>query len=178
MLELKNFEINKNIQLGEGTINGQGCGPVSRMRYGLCPMSFNGCEMIALYNMLLLKGMDNPGLAAIAKEMYPGSHVLMGIFGSNPYGIHTYFEKRGILIYRFDTRDRFFEALENGKVGVISFWNADTPFKGIHTVCVERIQDGYRIYNRSNKKEVPVDYKTVDEVVSKQRYICGYCLEK
>lgn len=178
MLEKMNYQVNRTIRLGEGTVNGQGVGPVSRMRYGLFPMSFNGCEMIALYNLLLLEEIGEPNLADIALEMYPRSSVLMGLFGSNPYALRPYFKRRNIKCLRIIPRDKFFKKLDDAKYGVISFWNAKHPFKGIHTVCVEKIENGYRIYNRSNRKDVPVDYSTVDEVVDKSRFICGYCLEK
>ena len=52
MLEKKNYEVNKNISLPDSFINGQALGAVSRMRYGLFPMSYNGCEIIAAYNFL------------------------------------------------------------------------------------------------------------------------------
>lgn len=178
MLEKKNYEINKTIHIPEGTVNGQGVGPVSEMRYGYFPMSFNGCEMIAIYNLLFLEKLEKPDLAKICLEMYPKSSVLWGLFGSNPYRLHHYFDKRNIPILRFFLRDRFFQKLDEKRYGVISFWNAKHPFKGIHTVCVERTEDGYRVYNRSNRREEPADYKSVDEVVDKCRFICGYCLEK
>lgn len=178
MLEKRNYEINKTISIPDGTVNGQGVGPVSTMRYGFFPMSFNGCEMIAIYNLLYLEKIGKPNLADICLEMYPRSSVLWGLFGSNPYLLHRYFDKRKMPILRYLRRDRFFDKLQDSKYGVISFWNAKHPFKGIHTVTVERIENGYRIYNRSNRKEVPCDYATVDEVVDKCRFICGYCLKK
>ena len=38
-------------------INGQGMGLVSKLRYGICPMSFNGCEVIAVHNALVYLNM-------------------------------------------------------------------------------------------------------------------------
>ena len=137
MIEKSNYEINKYIKLGKGTVNGQGVGPVSQMRYGLFPMSYNGCEMIAIYNFLYLEKIDNPNLAKIAFEMYP-------------------------------------KQLESSKYGIVSFWNAHHPFHGLHTVCVESIKNGIRVYNRSNKKDVPVDYNDYSEFVDRARFICGY----
>ncbi|MBQ4245158.1 MAG: hypothetical protein II702_09610 [Clostridia bacterium] len=177
MLEKRNFKVNKTIDLGRGTVNGQGCGPVSKMRYGLFPMSYNGCEMIAIYNFLLLEGMENPGLAEIAREMYPKSGVLLGVFGSNPYLLHKYFDKRHIFIDRFFNLDKFFDHLRYSKYGIISFWNAHHPFKGLHTVCVEKTDEGIIVYNRSNKKEEPVLYKDYHEFVDKARFMCGYLLK-
>ena len=118
MIEKNNYEINKFIKLGKGTINGQGVGPVSQMRYGLFPMSYNGCEMIAIYNFLLLEKMENPGLAEIAREMYPESGVLLGVFGSNPYRLHKYFDLRNISIKRYFSIKKFFNQLKSSKFGI------------------------------------------------------------
>ena len=174
MIEKSNYEIKKYIKLGKGTVNGQGVGPVSQMRYGLFPMSYNGCEMIAIYNFLYLEKIDNPDLAKIAFEMYPKSGVLMGVFGSNPYLLHKYFDNRNIKIKRYYNIKSFFKQLESSKYGIVSFWNAYHPFHGLHTVCVESIKNGIRVYNRSNKKDVPVDYNDYSEFVDRARFICGY----
>ena len=66
MLEKKNYEVNKNISLPDSFINGQALGAVSRMRYGLFPMSYNGCEMIAICNYMRMLGKKEN----IAEEIY------------------------------------------------------------------------------------------------------------
>lgn len=178
MLEKKNYEANSKINPGGGIINGQGCGEVSRMRYGLFPMSYNGCEMIAIHNLMFLEGYGEQKLAEICLEMYPKSGVLWGIFGSDTFKLRKYFDARGIETLRFLKRDRFFEQLKKSRYGIITFWNSKNPFKGIHTVCVENTGDKLRVYNRYNSKDYPYEYDTVDEVVDKCRFIYSYCLKK
>ncbi|NMP37828.1 MAG: hypothetical protein GX051_06845 [Clostridiales bacterium] len=178
MLEKKNYEVNSKINPGDGIINGQGCGEVSKMRYGLFPMSYNGCEMIAIYNFMLLEGYGKQNLADICLEMYPKSGVLFGVFGSDTFRLPRYFNARRIPIERFMKRDDFFERLAVARYGFLTFWNAKNPLKGIHTVCVENTGDAIRVYNRYNSKDYPYEYKTPDEVVDKCRFICGYCLKK
>ena len=56
MLEKLNRKKNLLTETGSEIINGQGLGYVADMRYGLFPMSYNGCEMIAIYNLLILEG--------------------------------------------------------------------------------------------------------------------------
>ena len=48
MIERFNYRSNRDIDLGSEPINGQGTGSVSVCRYGLFPMSSNGCEIIAV----------------------------------------------------------------------------------------------------------------------------------
>ena len=50
MLEKPNYKFNKNMPMPDRFINGQALGMVSRLRYGLFPMSYNGCEILAVYN--------------------------------------------------------------------------------------------------------------------------------
>ena len=66
-------------------INGQALGHVSDMRYGLCPMSFNGCEVISVYNTLAYLGKPLP-LPEISLYM-ERSRSLMGIFGCFPFSM-------------------------------------------------------------------------------------------
>ena len=47
-----NYEQNLRCHIKDEMINGQGMGEVSKLRYGLCRMSFNGCEVISVYNAL------------------------------------------------------------------------------------------------------------------------------
>ena len=55
-----NFLYNKANDIKWGFINGQELGKVSRLKYGLFRMAYNGCEVIAVYNALQLKGKGLP----------------------------------------------------------------------------------------------------------------------
>lgn len=180
MLAKLNYNINKTVYLDDGPVNGQGCGKVSTMRYGFFPMSYNGCEMIATYNLLLLEGRSREGhpLCEICREMYPQAWAFWGIFGSNVYVLDKYFKQHGIPCEKTLSLEKFIKTLDTTKYGIVSMWNAHHPFKGIHTVCVEKTEDGVRVYNRSNGRDYPVDYKSLYEVVDKPRFMCGYYLVK
>lgn len=91
MLEKPNYKFNKNMPMPDRFINGQALGMVSRLRYGLFPMSYNGCEIIAVYNYMRLHGVKT-NMADLALEIYPKGSVLMGLFGSNPYMLRRYFQ--------------------------------------------------------------------------------------
>lgn len=76
MLEKPNYKFNKNMPMPDRFINGQALGMVSRLRYGLFPMSYNGCEIIAVYNYMRLHGVKT-NMADLALEIYPkglGAH--------------------------------------------------------------------------------------------------------
>ena len=49
-------------------IHGQSIGETAKIRYGLFPMSFNGCEVISVFNALEYMGKPKP-LREIVKYM-------------------------------------------------------------------------------------------------------------
>ena len=75
-------------------INGQAVGRVADLRYGLCRMSFNGCEVIAVYNALVYTG-KTAVLTDVARHM-ERYRMLMGIFGCDPYKIGKALEHFGV----------------------------------------------------------------------------------
>ena len=177
MLQKFNYRHNCTVPLPDSTvINGQGCGEVAKMKYGLCNMSFNGCEMIALHNSMVLMG-KNSDLKEICKEMYPKSQMLSGIFGSNPCLLGSFYKKRNFLFRKTYRYTEFFDSLESTTVAVLSFWKKKKPFNGLHTVTVQAIDGKIRVYNRYNNRDYPYDYISRAELLPKKSdFICGYLI--
>ena len=121
MLEKPNYKFNKNMPMPDRFINGQALGMVSRLRYGLFPMSYNGCEIIAVYNYMRLHGVKT-NMADLALEIYPKGSVLMGLFGSNPYMLRHYFQKRGMSEHGITDYERFKREFPKASSAIISFW--------------------------------------------------------
>ena len=179
MLQRFNYKHNRDVNLPDNTvINGQGCGKVADMKYGLCHMSYNGCEMIALHNSMVLT--DRPSsLQEICKEMYMKSQMMSGILGSNPCLLGSFYKKRGIKFRKTYRYDDFFDYLDKVPVAVLSFWNKKKPFNGLHTVTVQLIDDKIVIYNRYNNKDYPYEYASRQDVLpDKTDFICGYLIEQ
>ena len=179
MLQKFNYKHNLTVPLKCNTvINGQGCGEVAKMKYGLCNMSYNGCEMIALHNSLVLLGQESD-LKEVCKEMYPKSQALWGIFGSNPCLLGSFYKRRGIAFHKTYKYNDFFDNLESTPVAVLSFWNKRKPFHGLHTVTVQLVDGKIRIYNRYNNRDVPYDYESRKELLPKKSdFICGYLIKE
>lgn len=173
MIEKFNYKVNKNIQLDGGPLNGQGVGPLSTLRYGFFPMSYNGCEIIAVYNMRCLLDCPVP-LCEIAREIYPYGNSFSGLFGTWPKAIGRYFRENHIPMHKNTDYYRFRNDFTKYRFAVITFWNARHPFKGIHTVAIERVKEGIKVYNRSNSGSKPVIYPNLDSYMEAQRFICGY----
>lgn len=176
MIEKLNYRDNKNIDVGEGFLNGQGSGSLSVCRYGLFPMSYNGCEIIAVYNLRLMLG-NKAELCDIAKEIYPYGSMLCGLFGTHPYALNRYFRDNALPVHMIKDYNYFKKKFSKKKYGILSFWNGNTIFKGLHTVAVENTPEGLKVYNRSNKKIEPVTYENIDDYMDYGRFICGYYAE-
>ena len=124
-------------------INGQGLGAVSQLRYGLCRLSFNGCEVISVYNALAWLGKNAP-LPEIALYM-ERFRMLMGIFGC--------------YAGRIDRALRYFGAdcvrtgvYRGEKAFIVSYWTGRPFLSSIHTVFCVREEGGIRVYNRYNNR--------------------------
>lgn len=176
MIERFNYRSNRDIDLGSEPINGQGTGSVSVCRYGLFPMSYNGCEIIAVYNLRLLLGTPRP-LCDIAREIYPYGCLVFGVFGTHPYALKRYFNSNGLPVHMIKDYYMFRKVFAAKRYGILSFWNDTTVFKGLHTVCVENTPEGLKVYNRSNKKTEPVIYNSIDDYMDFGRFICGYYVD-
>ena len=177
MIEKLNFKHNSEIELPDDFINGQGVGPVSEMKYGICTMAWNGCEMIAIYNAMRKLG-KKVELRDVAREMYPISQVALGFFGSNVYVLGRYFKKRGIPYTSTLSYNNFFNQLKEHKCGICSFWNRRVLFGSLHTVMVEFKDGEYVVYNRSNGKTEPVGLPFRGMLTKKKLFIIGYLIDE
>ena len=176
MIERFNYKKNVTIDPGKGTLNGQGKGALATCRYGFFPMSYNGCEIIALYNIRYLLGIPEE-LCNIAKEVYPYGHAFCGVFGTWPFAIGKYLKDNHIpYIYDKEYGD-FSKTFSSGKYAVITFWNAHHPFKGIHTVAIENVPEGVKVYNKTNSATEPVVVESLDGYMDAKRFICGYTVK-
>lgn len=179
MLQKSNYRHNKKVGLEKDTIiNGQACGKVAHMKYGFFNMSYNGCEMIALHNSMILTNRHSD-LTEVCLEMYPKCQSLSGLLGSVPYLLGSFYKTRNIPYKYTLSYNKFFDMLPNYDTAVLSFWNPNKPFNGLHTVAVKYIDGKIRIYNRSNGRNYPVDYSSRQEFMpDKTDFICAYLINE
>ena len=177
MIEKFNYKHNCKIKLGDGYINGQACGNVSKMKYGLYTMGYNGCEIIATYNLLYHMGKKEE-LADLAKEIYPYASVLAGLFGSRTLKLERFMIEHKLNYAKTRSYDELLTLFDKSDYMVIGLWNrAKNPFKGIHTIFVRNINGKVRVYNRSNHNPRPKDYDSMEDFMKGQRLIVAYCFD-
>lgn len=150
-------------------INGQACGAVSAFRYGLCRMSFNGCEVIAVHNALVWLGIPQK-LADIAAYM-ERFRVLMGFFGCNAYKI-------GKALSHFGADNKKIKSPADASAYVVSFWTKRRFLSSIHTVFCVKTENGTEVYNSSNGCTDVRIYEDIRQYIGKKRPIAVYAVEK
>ena len=137
-----------------------------RIKYGAFPMSFNGCEIIAVYNALVMSGVKCDLQELI--DCFKKKHLMLlwGLFGSYVFGLHKVLQGYGIRAERVKLCD-----IKDDGLYIVSFWNRRPPWHGIHTVLTQ-VQGGKHItYNLySNRGVEPL---SPGEYVG-GRYIVGY----
>lgn len=146
-------------------INGQGVGKVSQLRYGICRMSFNGCEVIAVHNALVYLKKPCPlGEIAFYMERF---RMLMGFFGCNAYKI-------GKALAHFGAEYERVKDVSDAKAFIVTFWTKRPFLSSIHTVFCVREGSSIKVYNRYNGCSVAQMCGSFEEVVGKRPPIAIY----
>ncbi len=170
----RKYNLSQNITLKDHffphrMINGQGLGDVSRMRYGLCHMSFNGCEVISVYNALQYLDIPQPlHEVAFYMERYK---VLLGIFGCSPYKLGKALEHFGAAFERLKEPG-------DEEAFIVSFWTKHRFLSSIHTVFCVRTPQGIRVYNRYNNYPDVQVCPDIESIIGKLRPIAVYAVRK
>lgn len=149
-------------------ISGQACGAVSGFRYGICPMSFNGCEVIAVHNALVWLGIPQK-LADIAFRM-ERFRVLMGLFGCNAYKI-------GKALSFFGAENTRSRDTAESSAYIVVFWTKRPFLSSIHTVFCVRTDNGTEVYNSSNGCIEKRIYKDIRQYIGRRKPIAVYSLK-
>ena len=108
----------------------------------------NSCEVIATYNALLALG-DEKSYPELLYE-YSGDGICFnGIFGTDPLAIYRYFKERGYEVTEY--RGRKIETLKDEDDGAAYIYTAFNrgynPFHMVHTLCVTKEGDSFRVHN-------------------------------
>ena len=145
LLPKKNYKYNREIPLPAGLINGQALGAVSGMKFGLSNMSRSGCEVIAVYNALLLH--EKPAhFLEIARYM-ERYRVLWGFWGTNFLTLGRCLRHFGLSSVRVRRKERLIAALEAGKTVMYVYWCGKRFRSSVHTVILQKRADALLVYN-------------------------------
>ena len=170
-----NFKHNQTIPSPEGLINGQSLGTVSGMKFGLSTVSYSGCEVIAVYNALLLRS-RRADFVTVARYM-ERFRVMLGFWGTNFLSLGHCLRHFGIRAKRIRSKAKMRAALAENQVCLYVFWVGKRFRSPVHTVCMRTAGEGrilvWNAYNNCNHViNVPED----DYL--RRHMIFGYITEK
>ena len=176
----KNYEDNRRISLDAEPITGQKNPPCDMFRYGSFPISFNGDEAIALYNLGMLTEKPHP-LADIIYELEENDMPLLGGFaGTDPKKLGQYFHGHHIN-YKMITDEIMFDKHIRRKCGAFIYSYFDIhnllEVKGIRTVAGVYDELGLTVYNYHDDSTKPVHFKTAKAFAEGKKLICTYVFD-
>lgn len=150
-------------------INGQGTGETAGLKYGLFPMSFNGCEVIAVYNALEYLGI--PQDIRTVRDFMKRYAVLFGLFGCNIYCL-------GGALNHFGAEYTKSRSADNAEAFIISSWTGIPFLSTIHTVFCVRTAGGIKVYNRYNNFPSEKIYASYSDIFGGRKPLIIYKLRK
>lgn len=174
LLPNQNYQYNREIPLPDGTINGQGLGAVSGMKFGLSVMARSGCEVIAVYNALLLHGLP-ASLPEIARYM-ERFRILFGFWGTNIFALGHCLKRYGLRTRRIRHRAALEQALRAGDTVVYVYWCGRRFLSSIHTVVLQASGETLSVYNAYNRCGHIYHAKTSD-YLQKKKMILGHMID-
>lgn len=175
LLPKQNYRFNREIPLPEGLINGQALGAVSGMKFGLSNMSRSGCEVIAIYNALLLHHHPAPFLE-IARYM-ERFRVLLGFWGANFLSLGHCLKHYGLRAVRVRQPQKVEDALLAGRTVVYVYWVKKRFRSSVHTVVLQKGRDVLCVYNAYNRCG-HVLHIGMEDYLRNRNMIFGYIIEQ
>ena len=178
----KNYEENRKLEgKSLGYIFGQAVCP--QFTVGKKKMAGVGCEIAATYNALRLLGW-NVSFADILRDYEQDGLVMRGFvqgdMGTDPFSIGDFLKAHGTDTVSYTNYEALASVIAEFKssfqVYILSFWNRNTVFGGLHTVAAYTSPDDGKLhvfnrYNNSTEESVLDDLRSF---IPKNRFVVGY----
>lgn len=166
----KNYQHNKNLESSvTGLVNGQGY--YFDWKFGVRTFDYNGCGVIATYNVMYLLG-DSPKLSEVAYEIESKQGVLVwGYAGTDPTHPYEYFKEKGIKVtqyYDVSDYDSALDKMGENQYALVCYWNDKSSIsEGAHFVAVSKnSSDRFVVYNDSNFNKAAVTYSNLTNIMN------------
>ena len=182
----ENNQLRSRAVLPAGRLNGQGLGTLSGLPYGAWNMGNNGCEVIAVYNALLVLQRPVP-LPEIAAALERRGLLFNGFGGTNLTAVAAYLRGQGVEVTILRRRDRakFDASLALSDCAILSYWTGpklrreDGSWNTLHTVSVQRGFAGVEICNYANDWPAPHSARSVEDYLRREggEPVCLFALK-
>ena len=151
------------------------------MSFGIKPLSFNGCGLIAIYNVLYyLTKKEDINFASIIKDLEYDGILFGGLFGTSMKAIDDYFRKIG---YRTKSSSNIRDYDKIGRetdASILTIYNnAYNIFQGLHFIAITKERGKYFVHNNGEYSSNTA-YNSITDVLcrinsgkSKHVYLTG-----
>jgi hypothetical protein len=172
-LPKKNLKYNREIPLSDGLINGQALGAVSGMKFGLSNMSRSGCEVIAVYNALLLH--NRPADFLKIAHYMERFRMALGFWGTNFLALGHCLRRFGLRSSRTRRPAAAEAALKEGRYVMFVYWCGKRFRSSVHTVILHAEGETLCVYNAFNQCG-KIFRASFEDYLVKRRMICAYII--
>ena len=151
------------------------------MFYGTKSLSYNGCGLIAIYNVLYhLTKKTDIDFPSIIKDLEYDGIILGGLFGTSMKAVDDYFRKKG---FRTKSSSKIKDYDKIGRetdASVLTVYNnAYNIFQGIHIMAVTKENGKYYIHNNGDYSS-DIAYNSITDIlyrinsgIAKNIYLTG-----
>lgn len=140
----------------------------SDMSYGLKPLSYNGCGLIATYNVIFhLTGSYDIDFPTIIKAFENDGIILNGYFGTSMVAIQDYFKKKGYKVTGSSKNEDFNNIGNQYNACIITVFNdVNDITDGMHFIAVTKKDGKYTVHNNGYNSSSVV-YTSIDDVMKR-----------
>ena len=176
-----NYRFNKERDIRNTIINDQSTGEITgidKLRIGKADVGTSGCEIIAVYNALFLKGKEC-SFAKVERDFEINGaltkvpFVPIGAYGSNPFALKRMLEINGLKGKRVNADT----IIQEPGLYIFSYWNKGGLLKGLHTIVAENNYKVISLYNYAPKGVFTISKEEWKDRFSK-RYILGLSITR
>ena len=145
------------------------------MKYGRSTVSYSGCEVIAVYNALLLH--HRPAAFLEIARYMERFRVLLGFWGTNFLSLGHCLKHYGLRTKRVRSPQKVEEALLSGSTVVYVYWVKKRFRSSVHTVVLQKGRDVLCVYNAYNQCGHVLHVK-FEDYLRHRKMIFGYIIEQ
>lgn len=172
----KNSAARARSALPAGELNGQRLAPLAALPYGAWRMGENGCEVIAVYNVLLTLGRPAP-LAELADALERRGLLLNGYGGTHLAAVAAELRRRGLRVRAYSGAAAGNTPPEGYRCAVLSYWTgktlrrSDGSWNTLHTVAVRPTREGVEILNAWGDRNTPARADSISGFLREHDYL-------
>jgi hypothetical protein len=170
-----NYNHNKRLADPGALINDQNTGYWHNWKFGWNTMYHNGCALIAVYNVMILR--ENPQKMADIVRFYEvtGGQLMFGLFGTDPTHLPQYLNSKSVKTVVYNSLDLLQSAankmLSTQQI-LLTYWNPGGIFKGAHTIAVSKSGSIYTSYNNASDNSAH-KYASLSDIIP-GAFMMGY----